>query len=308
MIVFTRRQYYFLFALLASAVGLQAQATFGRIFGTVTDRSGSVVPGAIVTITSVERGANRTTTTNETGEYSLPDVDLGSYVLSVHAQGFKTLQHPAVTITVKAQIRVDAQLELGDVSQTIKVEASSPLVRTGSAEVSNVISRHELQDLPIVSRNLLNVASLSGGTNGGNPGGRQAGISGAEIVVNGAPAEANNFIIDGVSDNMEFSGTIAIQEFAVQTSQYSAEFGRGAGGLVNMALKSGTNQIHGFGYDYLQNDLLNARPFDFTRTNPAKQALRRNQFGGGAGGPLKKDKIFWFVNYEGIRRPSSTVN
>jgi hypothetical protein len=315
MIVFTRRQCYFLFALLASAVSLQAQATFGRIFGTVTDRSGSVVPGAIVTITSVERGAGRTTTTNETGEYSLPDVDLGSYVLSVHAQGFKTLQHPAVTITVKAQIRVDAQLELGDVSQTIRVEASSPLVRTGSAEVSNVISRHELQNLPIVSRNLLNVASLSGGTNGGNPGGRQAGISGAEIIVNGAPAEANNFIIDGVSDNMEFSGTIAIlppidavQEFAVQTSQYSAEFGRGAGGLVNMALKSGTNQIHGFGYDYLQNDLLNARPFDFTRTNPAKQALRRNQFGGGAGGPLKKDKIFWFVNYEGIRRPSSTVN
>jgi Carboxypeptidase regulatory-like domain len=109
MIVFTRRQCYFLFALLACAVSLQAQATFGRIFGTVTDRSGSVVPSAIVTITSVERGASRTTTTNESGEYGLPDVDLGSYVLSVQAQGFKTLQHPAVTITVKAQIRVDAQ-------------------------------------------------------------------------------------------------------------------------------------------------------------------------------------------------------
>jgi len=150
MIVFTRRQCCLLFVLLASGRGLQAQATFGRIFGSVTDRSGSAVPGASVTITSVERGANRATTTNESGEYSLPDVDLGSYVLSVQARGFKTLQHPAVTMTVKAQIRVDAQLEIGDVSQTIKVEASSPLVRTGSAEVSNVISRHELQDQPVL--------------------------------------------------------------------------------------------------------------------------------------------------------------
>ena len=268
-----------------------------------------------MTITSLERGTTRTFQTTGSGEYTVSDLDLGTYTVSVTAPGFKTATSPPVAVTVKARIRLDQQLEVGEMSQTVSVEETSPLVRTGSAEVSNVMSREELHNLPVLSRNILNLASLTAGTNGGNASGRQAGISGAELVVNGSFAESNNFIIDGVSDNMEFSGTVAIlppidaiQEFAIQTSQYSAEFGHSAGAVVNMALKSGTNQLHGFAYDYLQNDVLNARAYDFTGTNPAKPPLRRNQFGFGAGGPLKRNRIFWFGNYEGLRRPSSAIN
>ena len=298
----------------AGGGSIYAQATFGAIFGTVTDTSGAVVKGATVSTKSVERGTTRTTATNDAGEYTITDLDLGSYIVSVQAPGFAGVSSQPLTVTVKSRIRMDTQLQVGQVSQSVSVESSSPLVRTGSAEVSNVITGKELHNLPVISRNLLNVASLTGGSNGGNASGRQAGISGAELVVNGSFAESNNFIIDGVSDNMEFSGTIAIlpaidavQEFAVQTSQYSAEFGRSAGAVVNMALKSGTNEVHGFAYDYLQNDIMNARSYDFTGTNPAKPPLRRNQFGIGAGGPLKKDRIFWFGNYEGLRQPGSSI-
>lgn len=297
------------------ALQLFGQATQGTIFGTVTDQSGAAVPGARVTVTSVERGVTRTTATSTAGEYTVPDLELGSYTVRVEATGFKKAVIPPVVLTVKARIRVDAKLEVGSMTQTVEVTGASTLVRTGSAEVSNVLGHTELENLPISSRNLLQVASLTPGTNPGNPGGRQAQISGYEITVNGALAESNNFIIDGVSDNMEFEGAMAavppidaVQEFAVQTSQYSAEFGHSGGGVINMALKSGTNQIHGFAYDYFKNNDLNATNTDFTGTFPKAPALHQNRFGGGAGGPLKKNKYFWFLDYEGLRSPGSTVS
>ncbi|HEX5481483.1 MAG TPA: carboxypeptidase regulatory-like domain-containing protein [Terriglobia bacterium] len=308
--------YLSIVAVIAMAAGqLFGQATSGTIFGTVTDSSGAVMPGAKVTVQSVERGARRSVVTNRVGQYTVTHLDLGSYDVSFEAAGFKRVMHPPVTITVKARVEVDAVLQVGSVSQVIRVKGSIPLLKTGSAEVGNVITRQQLQSLPIISRNFLTVATLAPGTNSGDPGGRQAALSGAEIVVGGTPAEGNNFIIDGVSDNMDFSGTAvinppidAIQEFAVQTSQYSAEFGDAAGGIVNIALKSGTNQLHGFAYDYLQNDALNATPYDFTGAYPPKPPLRRNQFGAGAGLPLIKDKLFLFGDYDGVREPSSSVD
>lgn len=300
--------------ILLTAANLFGQATSGSIFGSITDASGAAVPNAKVTIANIERGTVRTVNTDNEGQYALSNVDLGTYTVSVEAGGFKRATNPAVTMTVKARIQVDTVLEVGESSQTVEVTSTAPLIKTGTAEVSNVISRQQLHDLPILSRNLLSIAALSAGTNGGHAASRQAAISGAALVANGAPAESNNFIIDGVSSNMEFSGTIstmppidAVQEVSVQTSQFSAEFGHSAGAVVNIALKSGTNAIHGFAYDYLQNDLLNARPYDFTGANQPKQALRRNQFGGGAGGPLIKDRIFWFGNYEGLRAPLSSL-
>jgi Carboxypeptidase regulatory-like domain len=290
------------------------QATQGSIFGTITDLAGAVVPGVNVVITSVERGVSRTTVSSASGEYRVADLDLGLYVVSVESPGFKKAESEKVEITVKAIVRVDIRLQPGEVSQTVQVQGGSPLIRTGSAEVSNVIDNQELQQLPVISRNLLSIASLTAGTGQGNATGRQAVTSGAEIVVTGTPAEGNNFIVDGVSDNMEFEGTIAarppmdaLQEFAVQVSQYSAEFGRGAGGVINMSLKSGANRVHGFAYDYLQNTDLNAQPYNFTGQKQPDLPLHRNQYGVGAGGPIMRNKFFWFFNWEGLRYSTQTL-
>jgi hypothetical protein len=291
-----------------------AQSTQGTIFGTVTDPSGAPVPQAAITVRSVERGVARTTRTDGTGQYVTPDLEVGLYTVSVEAQGFKQAISGPVPVEVKARVRVDTQLQMGQMTEQVTVEATSALVRTGSAEVSNVVGRQELHELPVFSRNIVQLTSLTPGTNAG-VNDYAGSISGFELIVNGSQAETNNFILDGVSDNMMFSGTIslvppidAVQEFAVQTSQFSAELGRAGGGVVNMALKSGTNQLHGFAYEYFQNSALNARPFDFTNTHPGILPFRKNQFGIGAGGPIIRNKLFWFANYEGLRSHSEALS
>lgn len=303
-----KKAYWLIVLVLLIACRAQGQATQGSIFGTVTDTSGAVLPNVNVTVTSVERGVSRTTVTSDAGEYRVADLELGSYIVKVEASGFKKAESSKVEITVKAIIRIDMQLQPGAVSEVVQVQGGSPLIRTGSAEVSNVIGREDLQQLPVISRNPLAIASLTAGTAQGNAAGRQAATSGAEIVVNGTPAEGNNFIVNGVSDNMEFSGTIAarppmdaLQEFAVQVSQFSSEFGRGAGGVINMSLKSGSNQFHGFAYDYLQNTVLNAQPYNFTGKVQQDLPIHRNQYGLGAGGPIMRNKFFWFFNWEGLQ-------
>jgi hypothetical protein len=195
------------------------------------------------------------------------------------------------------------------------VDATAPLIRTDSAEVGGVITREALSQLPVFNRNFLSLASLVPGTTPGGRTDRRRELSGETVTIGGASAEANNFIIEGVSNNMDFSGAMgvvpavdAIQEFALQTSQYTAEFGRSAGGVVNVAIKSGTNSFHGFAYDYLRNDKLDARPFDFTGTGQAKEPLRRNQFGAGLGGPMFRNRTFFFGNYEGIRLPHGNLS
>lgn len=286
----------------------------GTIFGTVTDPSGSAVPNATVTVTSVERGIKRTTKTNGSGQYVVTNLGVGSYVVSVTAAGFKKAVNAPVELTAAERIQEDTRLQVGEVSQSVEVHGNATLVQTGSAQVSNLVSQEQLRTLPVLSRNLLSIVSLGAGTNSGTSSGRQAQTSGAEIIVNGNLAEANNFILDGVSDNMEFSGTIAanppieaVQEVSLLTNQFSAEYGRSGGGIINMVLKSGTNQLHGFAYDYFQNDALNAAPYNFTGVFQPKLALRLNRFGAGAGGPIIKNKLFWFVNYEGFRNPSSSL-
>jgi len=300
------------FLLLAFSAALFGQATEGSILGLVTDESGAVIPGATVQVTSVETGARRVVSTSESGEFVVTNLSLGSYIVRVEAKGFKAVAHPPVTISVKARIRVDSRLQLGDISQTVEVSGQAPLIKTDTPEVGGVITQRTLQDVPVFGRNFLALAALVPGTTSGASVSRQRDFSGAAVTVAGASAEANNFIIDGISNNMEFSGATAvmpamdaIQEFAIQTSQYSAEFGRSGGGVVNVAIKSGTNQLHGFAYDYLRNDKLDARPYDFTHTGLAKSTVRRNQFGAGAGAPVIRNRSFVFGNYEGTRFPSN---
>jgi len=304
-----------LLLLVLSACLLRGQATEGTILGSLTDPTGANVPNAPVRVTNTLTGVVRATTTNGAGEYTVTNLPLGEYSVSAEAPGFKKTIHPPVPITVKARVRVDLQLEVGETSQSVEVTGATPLLKTDTAEVGGVVSRQILQDVPVFGRNFLALAALVPGTTNGPPASRQRDFSGASVTIGGASAEANNFIIDGISNNMEFAGAMgvtpaidAIQEFAIQTSQYSAEFGRSGGGVVNVAIKSGTNEWHGFAYDYLRNDKLDARAFDFTGTNPRRQPLRRNQFGAGLGLPIIKNRVFLFGNYEGLRNPSSVIN
>jgi hypothetical protein len=291
------------------------QATEGTILGTVTDATGAVIANGAITVTNAGTGAVRKTQTDESGEYVITNLPLGSYSVGAESKGFKRAIHPPVPITVKARVRVDFMLEVGETAQSVEVSAATPLIKTDTAEVGGVVARHVLQEVPVFGRNFLALAALVPGTTNGPPTSRQRDFSGAAVTIAGASAEANNFIIDGISNNMEFSGAMgvvpaidAIQEFAIQTSQYSAEFGRSGGGVINVAIKSGTNEWHGFAYDYVRNDKFDARPFDFTGTNPGRQPLRRNQFGGGLGLPLIRNRAFLFGNYEGLRNPSKVIN
>jgi hypothetical protein len=292
---------------------LFGQATEGSILGAITDASGAVVTSAKVSVTNADTGVIRTTTPSQTGEYLVSNLPPGRYSVTVEAPGFRRAVQPPVELTVKARVRVDMALVVGETTQSVEVEAAAPLIRTDTSEVGGVVAREQLADAPVFDRNFMTLAGLVAGTTEGPASARQRDFSGSAVTVGGAAAEANNFIVDGVSNNMEFSGAMgvtpsldAIQEFAIQTSQYSAEFGRSGGGVVNVAIRSGTNQYHGFAYDYLRNDKLDAQAYDFTNTHPPMQPLRRNLFGAGIGMPIVRNRLFFFGNYEGLRSSITT--
>lgn len=288
------------------------------MLGVVTDPSGAALVGASITVTNTQTNFPRTTLTNKTGEYVVSNLPVGTYNVSAEMTGFRTNVQNAVELTVKARSRVDFRMQTGVVNQTVEVSSGVPLLKTDTSEISTLVTRKELDALPSLDRNFLSLQVLTPGTlrRWPNAGGDRIGdFSGGESMqVNGINAGQNNFILDGISNNVVLTGGMnsvppmdAIQEFAIQTNGYSAEFGRAGGGIVNVALRSGTNEIHGYAYDYIQNDFFNARPYDFTGTNPGIPALRRNLFGAGGGGPIKRDKAFIFFSYEGLRQPSSAI-
>src|SRR5262245_3192538 len=311
-------KYSVLLLCLLAPAGAMAQATEGSILGTILDGSGAPVAGARITVTNTGTNYSRTTLSNDTGEYVVSNLPLADYTVTVEMKGFRRSAHPPVQMTVKARLRVDFQLEVGEITQSVQVDDIAPLLKTDTIEVSTVVQRQQLEALPSLNRNFLSMQVLTPGTlrYWPNAGGDRIGdFSGGESMqVNGLNAGQNNFIVDGVSNNVELTGGMnavpaidAIQEFSIQTNAFSPEFGRAGGGIVNVALRSGTNDLHGFGYDYIQNDIFNARPYDFTGTSPAKPALRRNLFGAGAGGPIRKNRIFLFGNYEGLRQPQTVI-
>lgn len=310
---------YLLFVLaLLLPVSVLAQATEGSILGAVTDPSGRMLVGAHITVTNTQTNFPRTAVTNGSGEYAISNLPIGLYSVSAEMDGFQTSIESRIELTVKARVRVDFKMQTGVVNQSVEVTSSAPLLKTDTSEISTLVTRKELDSLPSLDRNFLSLQVLTPGTlrRWPNAGGDRIGdFSGGESMqVNGIDAGQNNFILDGISNNVALTGGMnsvppidAIQEFAIQTNGYSAEFGRAGGGIVNVALRSGTNEIHGYAYDYIQNDVFNARPYDFTGTSPKKPALRRNLFGAGGGGPIKRDKIFVFFSYEGLRQPQSVI-
>lgn len=287
---------------------MYGQANFGRILGAVQDKSGAAVAGATVTVTDVQRGTSRSLKTDDAGEYSAPDLVPGTYTVQAAARGFKTVQRPNLTVEVAKDLRVDFSLVPGDVSEVIEVQEEVPLVDTTSSTLGGTLSNTEINEIPLNGRNYENLLSVRPGIT------RYPGGGFSTLSTNGVRPEDNVFIMDGLNDDEPFSmqsmingpplfgdtTTVmpidAIQEFNTIENP-KAEYGWKPGAIVNVGLKSGTNSLHGTAYAFGRQDSWDANnPF-------IGSALPMNlqQFGATAGGPIKKDKLFFFGGYESQR-------
>jgi Carboxypeptidase regulatory-like domain len=288
---------------------LRAQVDRGSIAGTVNDPSGAVVPGAAVAITNVGTGQTTKLTTDNSGNYVATNLPVGQYTITFEKSGFRRMVHSNVTVNVNQTTRVDSVLEVGQVSQSVEVTAAPPLVQSQNSSLGTIETQRRIVDLPLNGRNFIALAYLGPGANNGVPGSNVSGgvfedvRANEALSVNGLMVSQNNFLLDGVDNNEWGLGGVvalpppdAIQEFRTEENAMSAEFGRG-GAAVNIVLKSGTNHVHGSLWEFIRNDKLDARNF-FDDTRPP---FRRNQFGGSAGGPLIKDKLFIFGDYQGTR-------
>ena len=293
----------------------QAQTESARLQGNITDASGAVVPNATIKITSVNTNRTVSVQTNEEGVYSILSLSPGLYKVEVSIANFKTLRQE-ITLEVAQVATLNFALEAGDVSAVVDISTGAPLVESGTSAIGEVIQGRQVVELPLNGRNVLELARLTPGVTQGTPGGFATGVSGnaetfrgrntggAALSVNGQRTQANNFLLDGVDNNESLVNTIqifpqadAVQEFRVQTSVSPAEFGRGGGAIVNSTIKSGRNDFFGSAFWFVRNDNLDARPW-----NSSKSEFRRNQFGGTVGGPIWRDKIFFFGDYEGLRQ------
>jgi hypothetical protein len=301
-------------------------AATGALSGVVTDASGAVVAGVTVTATNTGTGQSRTATTGANGSYNIGLLPPGDYRVKFAAAGFKTVEIPSVNINVTETPVVNYQLEVGTQSQEVTVTGETETVQTSNAAVGTVMGSQTVSGLPLTTRNYSNLLGLSVGANASVYNATTMGKGTTDIFVNGQSSIQNNFLMDGVSIVNFSSGGVAndattnagvgivnpdaIQEFKIQTSQYDAGYGREPGANVNVVTKSGTNQFHGSAFEFFRNTALNANDYFRKLTPPVitasgasvpnntRQVLNQNQFGGTFGGPVKKDKIFFFASYQ----------
>lgn len=294
------------------SLGARAQVTTADVVGTVTDSSGAVLAGAKVVIENLGTGVAQTAVTNETGNYVLTLLPAGRYKLDVAVTGFKRFSVPELIVGAGDRARVDAHMSLGEATESVEVTAQPPALQGDSSTLSEIVTEQSVQDLPLNGRNITNLVQLTAGANEGLPGGLTSGNrpddrrQSSSVSVNGQSDVFNNNIIDGMDNNERAIGTVGVQpsidaisEVRVQTSEYTADVGRTAGGVINIITKSGTNSYHGTAYEFFRNDILDARNF-FANTG-AKPEYRQNQFGGSLGGAIQKNKTFFFTDYEGLR-------
>jgi hypothetical protein len=313
---FSLRLLPFLLACLSLTAGLWAQKDTGTIAGTVTDPSGAVVAGAKVTVTNVDRGSTFTTQTSESGEYVASPLMVGHYTVTVEHSGFKKAVSQPVPLDVQQRAVVNIKLQLGQATQIVEVTGAAPLLETQTSELGQVVGQRQVENLPLNGRNFAQLALLTAGTAPSEPGARDEQSFG--FSAGGARSLQNNFLLDGIDNNSNLPDLLnetnyviqppvdALQEFKVQTNAYSAEFGRGNGAIVNAVLKSGTNDLHGSGWGFLRNNVLDARNY-FDPVGPTPP-YEQYQFGGTLGGPVYiphvydgRNKTFFFVDYEGLR-------
>ena len=327
------------FALLC-AVGARAQET-GDIVGTVTDSTGAVVPNATVTLTNTLTNVTQTAQTAGDGNYLFTLLQVGTYVVKVQASGFKTATNPPIALSSGDRARVDVKLEVGEQTTTVEVQAAvAPALQTDTSNVGQITPSQSVEDLPLNGRNLIQLVFATPGVTSGSPGSIVQGnrpddrrlIS--SFSVNGQTDTMNNNMIDGMDNNERIIGTIgvrpsidAVQELNVQTNKYDASVGRTGGGVVDVITKSGTNSYHGSAYEFFRNKVLNTNPnYNFNEalnlqavkagmagaSDPhtvaaANPSFQQNQFGGSIGGPIKKDKTFFFADFEQLNYNTGTT-
>jgi Carboxypeptidase regulatory-like domain/TonB dependent receptor/TonB-dependent Receptor Plug Domain len=298
------------------------QVVGATLSGTVTDQSGAVIPNAQVSIKNVATGVTRDLSTDAAGFYTAPNLLAGAYEVTTSAQGFATQVRTGITLTVGAQQVLNLAMQVGKVTEKVQVAGEAPTVQLASSAISAVVGASTVVELPLNGRSWTDLASLQPGVApietqkpfGSNTRGNRG--FGAQLAISGARPQQNNYRLDGISINDYANGgpgsvlggnlgVDSIQEFSVLTSNYSAEYGKTSGGVVNAISRSGTNQFHGSAYEFLRNSALDARDF-FDRSTPAEPGrippFKRNQFGGSASGPIRKDRTFIFGDFEGIRQ------
>jgi Carboxypeptidase regulatory-like domain len=288
-----------------------AQTPTGTILGGVKDAQGGVVPGATVTATNVGTQYSRSTVTDAAGEYALRLLPVGDYMVVVTLAGFKNFSQTGIRLEIGRNARVDATIELGAVSESVLVVGDSPLVETASASLSRTVGQNEVLNLPLVNRDLYSLLSLTGGVSS-NENSNSLGGPEQLTTINGsgrAQMGSVNFQLDGGNNTAGLRGTgnpapnpEAVQEFRVLTNGYSAEYGRFSAGVVDVVTKSGTNLLHGAAFEFLRNQKLNTARWVPPGTPSTNDPLDRNQYGGAFGGPILKDKTFFFASYSGLRQ------
>jgi Carboxypeptidase regulatory-like domain len=311
--------------ILLAAVSLSAQTFRGTILGTVTDASGAVVSGAKVTAKNLGTGLERSTETSADGSYSIPELPIGAYRVTVTQSGFQTFVAPSVTVDVASQRRVDAALRPGQISTQVEVSADQmPIVETTSNELGGVLTQDAVKDLPINGRDYTKLIYLNPGVAGSPDQISDSPGSYGEFSMNGARGRSNNYLLDGTDMNDGYRNDPAINQAGVfgtpsailpidavsdmrVLSNFEPEYGRNGGAIVNIVTKSGTNAFHGDFFEYFRNDAIDARNY-FDAASSPKAPFHNNQFGGSFGGPIVKDKTFFFLDYEGQRERVGVVS
>jgi hypothetical protein len=296
---------------------VRAQVVGATLFGTVKDQSGAVIPTSYISIKNIATGLTRAVKTDAAGFYTAPNLLPGTYEITATAPGFGTVVQSGITLTVGAQQVLDIAMRVGQVNETVQVTGEAPAVQLATSSISAVVDSTTVRELPLNGRSWTDLATLQPGVDAiqtqfafGAQASRGNRSFGNQITVNGARTIQNNYRLDGISINDYANGAPgsvlggdlgvdAIEEFSVLTSNYSTEYGRTSGGVVNAITRSGTNQFHGSAYEFLRNSALDARNFFDGATVPP---FKRNQFGASAGGPIRKDKVFVFGDYEGLRQ------
>src|ERR1700733_7012641 len=293
---------------------LRAQETTASITGSVVDPGGAVINDATVTATDVERGTIYTTKTADGGLFTFAQLPIGTYDVKAEAAGFRTAIQSNLTLVLNQTARLNFRMQVGAVTNTVQVTSAGPGLQTETTQVSTLVDARAVTNIPLATRNYVELTLLAPGSihpdnssfnNGDNV------ASGARPFINGNREQSNNFILDGMDNNQTSDNLLAftptpdaIQEFNLITNNASAEFGNYMGGIVNAAIKSGTNHFHGDVWEFFRNDVLNANQWE-NKLNPtqvlAKPTVRWNMFGGTLGGPIFKDKLFFFVDYQGQR-------
>ncbi len=295
---------------------VSAQTVTASITGTVTDPSGAVVPNVKVVATNTGTNLTNTATTNSSGVYNLLFLQVGQYSVSAEAQGFKKTTLGPFTLEVNQIARVDVKLEVGETTQSVEITGIAPILQTESTATGGLITANKLTSVPLNGRNFVSLALLIPGAISTSPGAMNTSSrfqgSGSRPQVNGNREQTNSFLLDGIDNNDSIDNRVgyepnvdALEEVRVITGNGSSEFGNVGGAIVNATIKSGTNQFHGNAFDFLRNDKLDANGYFNNRTKVKRAAFKRNIFGGTLGGPVIRNKAFFFMDYEGTQQRNS---